>query len=203
VEAGKYQQLFEEPLPAIWLPLSQQYGGTSTVVVRSTMDPSAAIAAIKTAVAEVDPNMATFDAQTLRRFLDFPMSALTFAGRSLDMMSGLAMFLSALGVYGLLAYSMVRRTREIGIRVALGASRWDVLRALTLKTAVLSTASGGIGLLLSIAVSRLLSPLLLTRPDFSSYGIAVSVVLAIAAIACIAPARRALRILPSSALRYD
>jgi len=203
VETGKYQHLFERPIPAIWIPLEQRYYGTSGVVARTTLDESAAIAAIKNAIAEADPSMSTYDEHSLRTFLDFPMSPLTFAGASLNMMSGLAIFLSGLGIYGLLSYSMARRRREIGIRVALGATRWDVMRSLTSKTAILIGLSAGIGLLLSFLVSRLLSPLLLTEPAFSSYGIAVVIVVAIAAGACILPTEAALRIEPSSALRYD
>src|SRR5262245_29783007 len=71
---------------------------------------------------------------------------------------------------GLLAYSMVQRTREVGIRVALGATRWDVLRVLTAKTALMIAGSAAIGLSLSFVVSRLLTPLLLESPTFSSYG---------------------------------
>ena len=118
-------------------------------------------------------------------------------------MSGLAIFLSALGIYGLLAYSMTRRTREIGIRVALGATTWNVLRALTSRTAALIDVSAVIGLFLSFAVSRLLSPLLIAGPAFSSYGVAVLIVIATSALACVPPIRRALRVDASLALRHD
>jgi predicted permease len=203
VKSSKYQHLFESPLPAIWRPLSQQYNGTSTIIARIQMDDAAAIRALKASIDELDPNMPIFDAQNLRRFLDFPMAPLLFARSSLTMMSGLAIFLSALGIYGLLAYSMVRRTREIGIRVVLGATRWDVLRVLTSKTALLIGASATIGLPLSFAVSRLLTPLLLEKPKFSSYAVAVLIVIGVAGLACVLPTRRALRIAPSEALRHD
>jgi len=203
VEAGKYQTLFEPPMPAIWLPLAQRYNSTSTLIARTRMDERAALIALRAAVEELDPNMAIFDAQRLREFLDFPLSPLLFAGSSLNAMSGLAIFLSALGIYGLLAYSMIQRTREIGIRVALGATTWNVLRALASKTAVLIGVSAIIGLFLSFAVSRLLSPLLIAGPAVSSYGVAVLIVIATSALACVPPIRRALRVDASSALRHD
>jgi ABC-type antimicrobial peptide transport system permease subunit len=118
-------------------------------------------------------------------------------------MSGFAMFLCALGIYGLMAYSLTRRTREVGIRVALGASRWNVMMTLTSKTAVLIGVSCAIGLFFAVVVSRLLSPLLFAEPGLSSYVIAVAVVILAAAGSSVVPVKRALRVEPSSALRYE
>ena len=203
VEEGKYQTLTEAPQLAVWVPLAQSYNTPSTLVARTRLREEEALALLERTVAEMDPDLPVFDAKPLRGYLDMPLTPLRVTTASLTAMGTVAVFLSALGLYGLLAYSTSRRVREIGIRMALGARPLDVLRVVLMRTLLLVSASAAIGLALSFFTTRLLGGLLYAVPDAWVYVLALSIITAVSTLACLAPARRAVYIQPLSALRYE
>ncbi len=203
VEAGRYQSIGEVLRPAIWTPLQQNYNSTTTLVVRSRRPDADVLADARRAVTEVNPDIPIFEAQPLSELVNFPMAPLRLSTGALTVMGGLAALLCALGLYGLLAYSVVQRTREIGIRVALGARAGNVLGLLLKRTMLLVAVSGAVGVGLSIFATRMLAKVLFAETGGSVYGPVVVLLTAIAMIACAVPARRVLRIQPSDALRQE
>jgi len=203
VEEGKYQTLTEAPQLAVWRPLAQIYNTPSTLVARTRLREEEALAMLERAVGEMDPDLPVFDAKPLRGYLDLALAPLRVTTTILTAMGTVAVFLSALGLYGLLAYSTSRRTREIGIRMALGARPLDVLRAILMRTVLLVSASAAIGLALSFFTTRLLGGLLYAAPDVWVYLLAISVMAVVSTLACLVPARRAAYIQPLAALRYE
>jgi predicted permease len=203
VEAGKYETVGEDPRPAFWVPLEQSYNSAATVVIRTRRPEAEVLADARKIVAELNPDVPIFEAQPLSDVINFPMAPLRMTTGALTMMGGLAALLCALGLYGLLAYSVLRRTREIGIRVALGARSTNVLGLVLSRTMVLVGASGAVGILLSIFALRILARFLAASTDPQVYLPVVVLLAAITLVACAIPARRALRIHPSDALRQE
>ncbi|HXV65397.1 MAG TPA: ABC transporter permease [Vicinamibacteria bacterium] len=203
VEAGRYQTVTEEPQYAVWLPLAQSYNSTSTVVARTRLSEREALSGIERAIESVAPDLVLFDAMSLEAYLDLPTAPLRLASTSLGAMGSLAAILSAFGLYALVAHAASRRTREMGIRMALGAGKKDVVRALLKRTVFLVAAGATCGVLLSYLVGGILARLTFTQPTDAA-AVAAAVLMTIAAIAASwLPARRALRIEPLEALRYD
>jgi len=179
-----------------------------TFVVRTPLDAGTIVPEIKKVIYGSAGDQAIYHVETMNEVVSESMSAQRFPMLLLSIFAGLALLLATVGIYGTISYSVTQRVREIGVRLALGASRWDVLRILLLRGIRLA----GVGVLLGVMASVLLGRIL---PTFSHllFGItandpatlvAVSVVLlAVAAIACYIPSRRALRVDPMTALRYE
>jgi predicted permease len=202
VEAGRYQTVTEDPQMAVWSALAQNYNSETTVVARTRLSEQETLTAIRQVMTEMDPGLA-LSARPMRDYMDLPLSPLRIATSSLVAMGGLGLLLSALGIYGLLAHSVTQRTREIAIRVALGARDGNILAATLRRTALLFAVSAGIGVAISSALLRVVGRLLYAQADFASYAPAALIFAAVAAIACFAPARRALRVDPAVALRSE
>lgn len=203
VESGKYQTLTEEPQPVAWEPLGQAYNGATSVVARTRLAPDQALRLIRDAVSELDPDLAVFDAKPLREYLDLPLAPLRLTARALTAMGALAVLLSAVGLYGLLSYSVSSRTREIGIRMALGARVSNVLGVTLRRVALLTAVSGVLGIGLAIAVMRFLAAVLYAKADAAVYVEALLLLAVVALPAAMIPAVRALRIDPGKALRSE
>jgi hypothetical protein len=203
VETGKYQTVTEEDQFAVWIPLAQSYNSTSTLVARTPLPPDEALAHLRRAIEELDSDLAVFDAKPLACYLDPPTTPLRVTTSALSAMGALAAVLSALGLHALVAFATARRTREMGIRVALGASSGEVLKALLKRTAVVVSASAALGLVLSFATMRTLASLLYATPDGTLSLAAAVLMLVVTAIAAWAPARRALAVEPLTALRHE
>ena len=203
VEAGRYTTVTEDPRPAIWQPIEQQYNSTSTVIIRSRLRDQEMLAAARKAVAELNPDMAVYDAMPIREFMNFPLAPLRLSTGAITLMGALAALLAALGLYGLLAYSAVQRTREIGIRMALGARSGNVLKLLLTRTMLVVGVSGAAGIVLSLFSTRILAQFLYAKPDPSIYESVVALLIAISVVASLIPARRVLKIHPSDALRHE
>jgi predicted permease len=203
VEAGKYQTINEEPQFATWRPLAQIHNNTSTLVARTGLPAEAALSMLRRSVVEIDPEITVFDAKPLAGYLDVPTTPLRLTTAALTAMGALAVVLSALGLHALVAFTTSRRTREIGIRVALGASSVDVLRSVTNRTLAVVGASAAVGLVLSFIAVRALASVLFAAPEASIHFLAASVMVAVSVVSCIIPARRALRLEPLKALRYE
>ncbi len=203
VEPGKYESLTEVPQMAVWQPLAQSYNSGVTVVARSSRPPQDVLRMLEQAVAALDPDITVFGAGTLDGYLNLPLAPLRLATAALTAMGLVAALLCALGLYGLLAYAAVQRTREIGIRVALGATGRDVLAAIGRRTAALVGVGGLAGLVLAWFFTRLLASLLFGSADAAVFAQALLVLGAVAALASVVPLRRALSIEPSAALRCE
>jgi macrolide transport system ATP-binding/permease protein len=204
VEDGKYAGLNEAPQPYVCRPLAQAYLGTSTVIVRTNTDPQRMLALVRKEVQQLDAQMPVAGKLLVER-LAMPLLPARVAASLLGSFGILALVLAAIGIYGVMSYAVSRRTREIGIRVALGAQASDVLRLVIGQGMILTLIGVAIGLSLALLVSRLMKSLLfgVSASDPLTYA-GVAVLLAcVALLACYIPARRATKIDPMVALRNE
>ncbi len=202
-----YDELTESPRPFIYLPHLQEPDLLSelTLVVRSTGDPSSLIGAVEQQLHSMDPNLPVFDAATLEGVLRLRGDKQRGMTKLLSLFGTLALLLASLGLYGVLAFSVARRSKEIGIRMALGARRRDILGMVVGEGLRLVLAGVGVGLFLSVGLSRLLSGLLfgVTAADLTVLGGMSVLLAAVGVVASYLPARRATLIDPMLALRHE
>jgi hypothetical protein len=203
VRSGKYQSLTEAPKPVAFHPLSQWYNPTTTIVLRSPMDEGRALDLLRRAVHEVDPDLATFGEGGLSGLLALPLFPMRVAAASLMLFGLLAVVLVTIGTYGLVSYSIARRTRELCIRLAIGASAGHIVRIILGRIAVICLAGAAVGAAAALAGAPLISPLLLdVRPrDPLVLSGAVGILGMVTAFATWWPTRRALRSDPATLLR--
>ena len=200
---GRYQSINEAPQAALYMPVQQVYVPDATLVLKTTGDPLAVLPGVQAAVRELDPNVPLFEVRTMAEHLEFA----TFVQRTAaSMVTGLgvvALLLAAIGLYGVIASSVAQRTPEIGMRVALGASRRDIVGMVLSHGARIVVLGLALGVGLSLAVTRLLSGLLVgvTPTDVVSYLLTVALLVAVAIGATALPALRASRLNPLTALR--
>jgi len=195
----------EEPQPLAYLPLTQDFAPAVTMQVRTKGRPEAVIATVRSEVQSLDTNLALTNINTVGELIDQGLWAPRMGAALLTVFGGLALFLAAVGVYGVLSYSVNQQTREIGVRMAMGAQSGRILRLVVGQGMRLAVAGLTLGILIAFAATRVLSSLLfgVSAHDPLIFG-GVSVVLASAAIlACYIPARRATRVDPIIALRYE
>ncbi|HVT60520.1 MAG TPA: ADOP family duplicated permease [Thermoanaerobaculia bacterium] len=205
VEDGKYTSLIEAPAPALFRPAAQHYNGTTVVIVRSALPPSAVAGQIREAVAALEPRLALYGVGSLEQMLGFAFFPARAATVALGAFGVLAIMLALTGIYGLAAYAVARRVREIGIRVAVGARPGQVLRLVLGRIAALLAAGSAAGLLLGLAAARLLGSVVYQaspRDPLILPAVALTMA-AIALAAAAAPARRALAVDPVAALRHE
>ncbi len=205
VATGKYRSLSEPPHAVLFQPFFQQYQSKATIVVHTAGKPESLAAAVRGAVARLNPNLALSYLGTLEQHLAFALFPVRVTGILLGLVGCLGLFLAVLGLSRVVAYSIAQRTREIGVRMALGATRGDVLRLVVGEGARLSFWGIGIGLVLALALTRFLSGLLygISPTDLTTF-LFVSVLLVLATLlASYLPARRASLVDPMEALRYE
>jgi predicted permease len=197
--------LSASPEPAVYLPFSLAPRLATQIFVRTTGDPAAAATAVREAIHAADPLQPIAEIRPLRSAMAETVAQPRFFTILLALFGGLAVLLAALGLYGVVAYSVTRRTNEIGIRMALGAQARDVI-AMVVRRALVPTALGiAVGVAGAWMLSRLMASMLFqVRPaDPATFAAAVVLLGAVAALASWLPARRVVRIEPSSALRAD
>ena len=205
VETTRSRALTDSPRPALYFPLTQKSDLALSLVVRTGLEPSGTIALLRELVKSLDANVPVFGVRTMAQQKDGSLALQHMAAVSLSGFGVLALMLAALGIYGVLAYSVSRRTREIGVRVALGAQIADVL-VLVLRQGIRLVATGVVlGLAGALAATRLLRGFLFeVQPLDPLTFVTVVVVLAVVAFfACWLPARRAAKIDPMEALRTE
>jgi putative ABC transport system permease protein len=189
----------------VYVPYRQQPVNGMNLVVRSAVDPASLTSAIHAAVASIDKDQPVFNIQTMREIVDNSISTRRLTLVLLGLFSALALVLAAIGIYGVMAYSVALRTQEIGIRMALGAQHHDVLRLVLGQGARIALFGVLIGLAGAAALSRFLSSLLFSvsaNDPITFLGVAV-LLIGVALFACYIPARRAMRVDPIIALRYE
>jgi putative ABC transport system permease protein len=174
-------------------------------VLRTPGDPMALVPAVKRAIAEVDPTTPMATVRTVEQSLDDSVRHLRLYMLLLGAFGAVATVLAAVGIYGVMAYTVAERTREFGLRMALGARATDVLAMVLGHTARIVGAGLAIGLVAALFVSRLLQASLfeVTRTDPVTYGSVSVLLVVIALIASLIPARRATAVNPIVALRHD
>jgi predicted permease len=202
---GKYVSLTESPRPAYWVPLDIWYSSNAALIARSRLNSADALQVLRNAVRDLDPTIALYATGTLTQQLDLPLFPARMAAGALGAFGLLALILAATGIYGVMAYAVARRTREIGIRMAIGASQSQVLGLMGRRALMLIGSGTAVGLGLALVVARLLQQILygVEPTDPITYATVFLLILTIAAVACLVPAVRAVRINPVSALRQE
>ena len=201
---GKYAGLNEPPQPYVVRPLAQAYTGTNTLIVRTDGDPQELLAAVRGEVRGLDQHLPT-SAKLLEERLAMPLLPVRLAASLLGSFGLLALALAAIGIYGVTSYAIARRTREIGIRMALGARASNVLR-LTIRQGMSPVLVGvALGLSAALGLTRLAGSLLfgVSAADPVTYAGVAALLTAVALVACYLPARRAAKIDPLVALRNE
>jgi predicted permease len=204
---GKYRRLIYLPAPCIFLPLFQHNGapGLTFIHTRVVGDPLIFASSVESIVKEMNPDVPMFNVTTLKSSMQlstiFERVAVTFAGS----FGLLALVLAGVGIYGVVAYSTRQRTHEIGLRIALGAQRGDILRLVLGHGLKLVLAGLAVGLVVSLAATPLLKSLLLdvAVTDTLTYAAVSFTLCAVALLACYFPARRATKVEPMEALRCE
>jgi predicted lysophospholipase L1 biosynthesis ABC-type transport system permease subunit len=205
VETGKYEYLGEDPHPAVFLPIAQAGPGTklTTLVARTPLPAPQATYLLRKAVLDLDPELTLFNAGSLNDQLALPLFPARAAAIVLGVFGVLAMVLAGTGLFALMAYSVARRMREIGIRMALGARPAQVLSSVVRRTVVLCLVGISTGTIVTLATGRLLSAVLygVSPRDPMTYATAIFLIGAVALLACWNPAARAIRLDPARTLR--
>jgi len=202
---NKVNWLNEKPTPFVYLPLYQMYTPSLIINARVIGDPLTFAKTIENTVHELNSDLAVFDVTTLELRNQFASFGQRVAGAFVGAFGLLALVLAAVGIYGVTAYSTRQRTHEIGIRIALGAAKHDVLRLVLGHGLRLTLGGVGLGLTLSFVLTRFVGSLLLgvTSTDALTFSSVAMLLCAVALLACFLPARRAMRVDPIVALRYE
>jgi predicted permease len=197
--------------PHVYVPFGQAYQSDMQIHIRTTpLSPESEarlLQAVRGEIREVDPNLPVIALKTMRAHLDasFDLWIVRTGARIFVIFGGVALLLAAIGLYGVRAYNVAMRTREIGIRMALGASASDAVRMMLREGMLIMAMGGAIGLLLSVAVGKALSTLLYRVPSFDPVVLigAPTILALVSLIACYVPARRAAHLDPMAALRDE
>ena len=193
----------DETRAIVYVPHAQNSWSTMSVIVRAARDPSALLPEVRRTVNSLDPNIAVADLSTLKDAHNRSIAASRFNALLLSVFAGLALLLATIGIYGVLAYGVSQRVREIGVRMALGARRNDVITMILGEAVVLVAAGLGIGLLGAFATSRFLGRLLfeLNARDPATFAGVAALLGGVALLASFLPARRATGVHPATVLR--
>jgi predicted permease len=202
----QYRDGSKGPMDFVYLPLSQRPVARMTMLLRASGEPLASVPALKQLVRGLDPNMPLIDTRSYMALYRYAaIEGPGIAIRMVGFMGAMALVLALVGIYGLVSYNVSRRTHEIGIRMAIGASRADVLRLVLGKGLVVVVVGLSIGLALGFAMEQLMNTTLwhVGRIDFTVYLAVVPAMFAVTMLAAWIPALRASRVEPTQALRYE
>jgi predicted permease len=204
---AKYLFIAEPPSDFVYLPYRQRKPRQIVMVVQSAGDPSSLVAPLREVVRRLDVNQPIYNVRTMEAF--YRMRAVTIFNVLITMVGSMGLMglgLAIVGLYGLVAYAATRRTREIGIRMAIGANRTTVLRMVLQQGIVLALVGLAVGLVASVGAGALLAAAFPSgddQTDFAALLIVTPIVLAVTFVAAYIPARRASRINPMQALRHE
>jgi predicted permease len=199
------RDLGEEPTASYYVPLPQLMWGPPVLLIRTSGEPAAITAEIRKVMSAMDADAPLYDIRTMEDYLGLDLGRARFQTVLLGLFAGIALLLTAVGLYGVMSYTIVQRTQEIGIRVALGATRRDVLGMVLGRSFGMTGIGLLVGILGAVALTRVLSSLLYeVRPIDPLTFAAVSLLLGtVSLIASYVPAWRAARVDPMIALRYE
>ena len=198
-----YETKLEAPKSFFYVPVRQNFFVGNALLIRTRETPGAITNALAREVHALDPTLALYAADRLQAQVDGRGYTQRLAATLLAIFGGMALFLAAIGLYGVMSYSVSQSTRELGVRMALGATVRDLLRLVISRGLRLTIAGVAIGLAAALLLTRLMSDLLfkVSPRDPLAFGLALIILLAVALIACFLPARRATRVDPVQALR--
>jgi putative ABC transport system permease protein len=203
---GKYWTIGEAPQMFVYAPLAQSYSPAVTLVVRAAGgDARALVPALNAEVRAIEPALPLYDVKTIEEHMGVSLFPARVAATLLGGFGLLALVLAAMGVYGVVSYAAAQRTREIGIRMALGAQRRDVLRLVAGRGMLLVALGVCLGLAGALALTRFMEGVLygVSATDPLTFALVAALLLAVALVACLVPARRATKVDPMVALRYE
>jgi predicted permease len=205
VPTGKYMRLGESPTPFMYFAQAQDWDAGVFIHIRTTGDPAALIPVLRTEVAAIDPSLPLSDAKPMSRMLGIALLPARLIGAVLGIFGVLGLLMAAIGMYGVMAYSVSQRTREIGIRMAIGAATGDVVRLVMRQGLTLVVIGAGIGLAGAFAVSRLIAGVLYGSGanDPVTFVAVPLLLIGVAVLATWIPARRAAATDPLAALRQE
>jgi putative ABC transport system permease protein len=204
----KNRSLDMEDVPVYYIPSTQLNFGSMAVCLRTSNDPHSVTSAVRNVVSSMDPDLPVYDIKTMEEYLSTSVATQRFNAMLLEAFAGLALLLTGIGLYGVIAYAVAQRTHEIGVRMTLGASRSQVVQ-MVLKSGLQLTGIGvGAGLLLSLIAAKFatsFSSLLfgIKSTDFVTFSAVVGMVTVVSLLACYIPAHRASKVDPMIALRYE
>ena len=204
---SKYHRVTENPRPYFYIPIRQifrpEYG--LTFHVRTSGSVNEAIAAVRREASAIDPAIVLFDAQSMTEYISASLFGAKIAANLLSLLSGIGLLLAAMGLYGVMAYSVAQRTREFGVRVAMGARPRDILRLILRESGTLTISGMAAGLILAALSARIVANAIygVSPLDPLTYGAVGLVLAAVALAASYVPARRATKVDPMVALRYE
>lgn len=201
----KNRSLSESPRPLLYLPLLQDYRSDMILVARTTMNPEQAFHGVQAAVASLDASMPIFNVKTFEEHIGISLYLQRMAATLLSLFGLLALSLAAVGLYGVMAYSVSQRTRELGIRISVGAKQQDVLKLILGQTLILAAIGMTGGVIAALVVTRFAANLLygISPADPATFTLIAALLLFVSLVAGYFPARRATRIDPMIALRSE
>jgi predicted permease len=202
---AKYNSVRDPAPPTMYVPYLQARAGSAVIEVRTAGDPVSVTSGVREAVRQVEPNLPMMDVSTQLEQVERRFAQEKIFAQAYTLFGGLALLVASIGLFGLMSYAVARRTNEIGIRMALGAQRGDVMRQVLVESMILVAIGVGIGVAGSIGAGRFVSTLLygLAPTDQLTIAAATGLMVAVSALAGFLPARRASRVDPMVALRYD
>jgi putative ABC transport system permease protein len=204
----KSYRLDVQDRPEYYIPDTQLNFGPMAVCLRTSVEPHSITSAVRGVVASMDPDLPLYDIKTMDEYLAATLVTPRFQSMLLEGFAGLALLLTAIGLYGVVSYAVAQRTHEIGVRITLGASRSNVV-GMVLKSGLQLTAIGlAAGVVLSLIAGRFISSLSsvlfgVKPTDALTFAAVIAIVAAISLLACYIPARRASKVDPMIALRYE
>jgi putative ABC transport system permease protein len=205
VKTGMYRSLAEDPKPFFYYSMDQRRPTTMAMMVRGNVDPRSLVAPIRGQIQAIDRRVPIFAVKTMDEHMTYALWAPNMAASFSLAFGVVAILLSAVGLYSVMAYVVSQRTREVGIRMALGADRGHVLKMITRQGMRLAGIGVIIGLVFALALARLLSSLLIgvSGYDVPTFLLVPALLVVVALVACYLPARRATKVDPLIALRYE
>ena len=205
VGSYKHQRPMNPPRPDVFRPLAQTGFGFGWVTVRTGDDPEKLIGAIRGIVHAIDPDVPVLQLRTMRQVVSDSLSESRMMTQFLSGFAGFALLLAAIGIYGIVAYSVRQRLHQMGIRVALGASYWSLLGLVVRRGMLLAVLGALVGIPLALALSKVMASMLYgIRPRDPTVFVGIPILLVIVALlASYLPARRAASVNPIEALRYE
>jgi len=200
-----YEGLDTNPHPTMYVPYRQDIFSSMWIMARTGGDPARLGASVRQVMREIDPALPAFRLGPLTEAVTESVAERRFSMLLLTVFAGIAVFLAAVGLYGVVAYTVTQRTQEIGLRMAIGARPADVLRMVVGDGLKLATIGVVLGTAVALGLARVMETMLfgVTPFDAASYSTTAMVLLAVAALACYMPARRAMRVDPLVALRQE